>query len=41
MDVYYEVEIEDMLDNNDKEDLSYFYYFFRKQAFKRNDKGEI
>ena len=41
LDVYYEVDLADMLDNNDQEAFRYFYYFFRKQAFFPNDKGEI
>lgn len=41
LDVYYEVDLADMLDKNDQEAFRYFYYFFRKQAFLPNDKGEI
>jgi len=41
LDVYYEVDLACMLESGDPESFRYFYYFFRKEAFLPNEKGEI
>ncbi|MHC1595063.1 MAG: Eco57I restriction-modification methylase domain-containing protein [Methanotrichaceae archaeon] len=41
LDVYYEVDLAFMLESGDLESFRYFYYFFRKEAFLPNEKGEI
>ncbi len=41
LDVFYEVDLVKLLENNDVEGFKYFYYFFRKEAFMSNSAGEI
>ena len=41
LDVYYEVDLACMLESGDLESFRYFYYFFRREAFLPNEKGEI
>lgn len=41
LDVYYEVDLANLLENNDLEGFKYYYYFFRREAFLPNEAGEI
>ncbi len=41
LDVFFEVDLVNFLENNDVEGFKYFYYFFRKEAFMSNSEGEI
>jgi hypothetical protein len=41
LDVYYEVDLAYLLENNDIEGFKYYYYFFRREAFQPNERGEI
>jgi hypothetical protein len=40
-DVFYEINLEEILNNNDKDAFRYFYYFFRREAFTPIDGKEI
>ncbi len=41
LDVYYEVDLAALLADNDVDAFRYFYYFFRKEAFLPNQRGEV
>ena len=41
LDVYYEVDLPAILAGGDDEAFRYFYYFFRKEAFLPNERGEV
>ena len=41
LDVYYEVDLASLLENNDLEGFKYYYYFFRREAFLPNEAGEV
>ena len=41
LDVYYEVDLPALLAGGDVDAFRYFYYFFRKEAFLPNERGEV
>ena len=41
LDVYYEVDLPALLAAGDTDSFRYFYYFFRKEAFLPNERGEV
>ncbi len=41
MDIFYEIDLVQILDANDKNAFRYFYYFFRREAFIKPDDGDI
>ncbi|MDO9537629.1 MAG: N-6 DNA methylase, partial [Thermoplasmata archaeon] len=41
VDTFYEINLEELLINNDKEAFRYFYYFFRREAFIQIENNEM
>jgi len=41
MDIFYEIDLVQILDKNDKDAFKYFYYFFRREAFIKPENEDI